>query len=149
MFYAVQLVCLNVVIQSDNTMLVQKIESDVPAAVQNEPGIKDESHMGNLSFRILEKGQISETGFLQGNFFAESDLLRGIAGQGDTLGLEYGLGKSGAIRSPRGAFATTVVGLFSSAVGFAVQQIKRRWYVEEMNQLVFVAELLKEKHSGQ
>ena len=47
------------------------------------------------------------------------------------------------------AFATTVVGLFSSAVGFAVQQIKRRWYVEEMNQLVFVAELLKEKHSGQ
>ncbi len=46
------------------------------------------------------------------------------------------------------AFATTVVGLFSSAVGFAVQQIKRRWYVEEMNQLVFVAELLKEKHSG-
>ena len=47
------------------------------------------------------------------------------------------------------AFATTVVGLFSSAVGFAVQQVKRRWYVEEMNQLVFVAELLKEKHSGQ
>lgn len=47
------------------------------------------------------------------------------------------------------AFATTVVGLFSSAVGFAVQQKKRRWYVEEMNQLVFVAELLKEKHSGQ
>lgn len=46
------------------------------------------------------------------------------------------------------AFATTVVGLFSSAVGFAVQQVKRRWYVEEMNQLVFVAELLKEKHSG-
>lgn len=103
-----QLVCLNVVIQSDNTMLVQKIESDVPAAVQNEPGIKDESHMGNLSFRILEKGQISETGFLQGNFFAESDLLRGIAGQGDTLGLEYGLGKSGAIRSPRGAAAPQV-----------------------------------------
>ncbi|MBR4511585.1 MAG: MotA/TolQ/ExbB proton channel family protein [Bacteroidales bacterium] len=47
------------------------------------------------------------------------------------------------------AFATTVVGLFSSAVGFAVQQIKRRWYVDEMNQLVFVAEMLKEKHSGQ
>ena len=37
----------------------------------------------------------------------------------------------------------------ATAVGFAVQQIKRRWYVEEMNQLVFVAELLKEKHSGQ
>ena len=47
------------------------------------------------------------------------------------------------------AFATTVVGLFSSAVGFAVQQVKRRWYVDEMNQLVFVAEMLKEKHSGQ
>ena len=47
------------------------------------------------------------------------------------------------------AFATTVVGLFSSAVGFAVQQVKRRWYVDEMNRLVFVAEMLKEKHSGQ
>ena len=43
------------------------------------------------------------------------------------------------------AFATTVVGLFSSAVGYAVQQVKRRWYVQELNDLVFVVELLKEK----
>ena len=43
------------------------------------------------------------------------------------------------------AFATTVVGLFSSAVGFAVQQVKHRWYVQELNDLNFVAELMKEK----
>ena len=40
------------------------------------------------------------------------------------------------------AFATTVVGLFSSAVGFMTQQVKNRWYMQEMTNLGFVAELL-------
>lgn len=42
------------------------------------------------------------------------------------------------------AFATTVVGLFSSAVGFATQQVKRRWYVRQMDSLAYVDALLKE-----
>ena len=40
------------------------------------------------------------------------------------------------------AFATTVVGLFSSAVGFMTQQVKSRWYMQDMTNLEFVAELL-------
>ena len=40
------------------------------------------------------------------------------------------------------AFATTVVGLFSSAVGFLTQQVKNRWYMQDMTNLEFVAELL-------
>ena len=40
------------------------------------------------------------------------------------------------------AFATTVVGLFSSAVGFMTQQVKNRWYMQDMTNLEFVAELL-------
>ena len=40
------------------------------------------------------------------------------------------------------AFATTVVGLFSSAVGFMTQQVKKRWYMQDMTNLEFVAELL-------
>ena len=43
------------------------------------------------------------------------------------------------------AFATTVVGLFSSAVGFMTQQVKSRWYMRDMTNLEFVAELLNSK----
>lgn len=43
------------------------------------------------------------------------------------------------------AFATTVVGLFSSAIGFITQQVKQRWYLQDMTQLDFLAELLNEK----
>lgn len=42
------------------------------------------------------------------------------------------------------AFATTVVGLFSAAIGFVTQQVKQRWYLKEMTDLEFVAELLNE-----
>lgn len=40
------------------------------------------------------------------------------------------------------AFATTVVGLFAAAIGFITQQVKQRWYLQDMANLEFVAELL-------
>lgn len=43
------------------------------------------------------------------------------------------------------AFATTVVGLFAAAIGFITQQVKQRWYLQDMTNLEFVAELLIEK----
>lgn len=42
------------------------------------------------------------------------------------------------------AFATTVVGLFAAAIGFITQQVKQRWYLQDMTNLDFVAELLNE-----
>ena len=42
------------------------------------------------------------------------------------------------------AFATTVVGLFAAAIGFITQQVKQRWYVQELAHLEFVAGLLNE-----
>ena len=39
------------------------------------------------------------------------------------------------------AFATTVVGLFSSAVGFLTQQAKNRWYRQDLTNLEFVADM--------
>lgn len=42
------------------------------------------------------------------------------------------------------AFATTVVGLFAAAIGFITQQVKQRWYLQDMTNLEFVAELLNE-----
>ena len=42
------------------------------------------------------------------------------------------------------AFATTVVGLFAAAIGFITQQVKQRWYLQDMTHLEFLAELLNE-----
>ncbi|MBR3915890.1 MAG: MotA/TolQ/ExbB proton channel family protein [Bacteroidaceae bacterium] len=42
------------------------------------------------------------------------------------------------------AFATTVVGLFVAAIGFVTQQVKQRWYLQDMTNLEFVVELLNE-----
>ena len=46
------------------------------------------------------------------------------------------------------AFATTVIGLFAAAVGFVTGQVKQRWYLQDMTDLEFVAELLNEKQTG-
>ena len=43
------------------------------------------------------------------------------------------------------AFATTVVGLSSAAIGFIAKQAKTRWYAEDMSNLEFIAELLDEQ----
>lgn len=45
------------------------------------------------------------------------------------------------------AFATTVVGLFAAAIGFITQQVKQRWYLQDMANLEFVAELLNHNHA--
>lgn len=45
------------------------------------------------------------------------------------------------------AFATTVVGLFAAAIGFITQQVKQRWYLQDMTNLEYVAELLNEKRN--
>ena len=43
------------------------------------------------------------------------------------------------------AFATTVVGLFSAAIGFVTKQTKNRWYTEDMSNLEFMADLVSEE----
>lgn len=47
------------------------------------------------------------------------------------------------------AFATTVIGLVAGAVGFLTLQVKQRWYLQDMTNLEFVAELLNEKRNRQ
>ena len=45
------------------------------------------------------------------------------------------------------AFATTVVGLFAAAIGFITQQVKQRWYLQDMTNLEFLSEMLNEKRN--
>lgn len=47
------------------------------------------------------------------------------------------------------AFATTVVGLFISVIGFITQQVKQRWYLQDMTNLEFLSEILTEKRTPQ
>ena len=46
------------------------------------------------------------------------------------------------------AFATTVVGLFSAAIGFITLQVKQRWYLRDMANLEYVTELLNKNQTG-
>lgn len=45
-------------------------------------------------------------------------------------------------RNMQVAFSTTVTGLVSAAIGFVTQQVKQRWYQQDMTQLEYLAEIL-------
>ena len=44
------------------------------------------------------------------------------------------------------AFATTVIGLVAGAIGFLTQQVKQRWYLQDMTNLACLVEVLNEKN---
>ena len=44
------------------------------------------------------------------------------------------------------AFATTVIGLFSGAVGFVLLQVKQRWFNTDLVYLDFLSDLRQEKN---
>ena len=72
---------------------------------------------------------------LMGTLIPMGPALVGLAA-GDIASMAYNM---------QVAFATTVTGLFSSAIGFITQQVKQRWYMQDMTRLEFLAELLKER----
>ena len=46
------------------------------------------------------------------------------------------------------AFATTVIGLVAGAIGFLTQQVKQRWYLQDMTNLECLVEVLNEKNEN-
>lgn len=46
-------------------------------------------------------------------------------------------------RNMQVAFATTVTGLVSAAIGYVTQQVKQRWYLQDMANLEYLSEVLK------
>ncbi|MDE6445736.1 MAG: MotA/TolQ/ExbB proton channel family protein [Alistipes sp.] len=75
---------------------------------------------------------------LMGTLIPMGPALVGLAA-GDIASMAYNM---------QVAFATTVVGLFASAVGFMTQQVKQRWYLQDMTNLEFIADLLDEKRNA-
>lgn len=74
---------------------------------------------------------------LMGTLIPMGPALAGLA-SGDIASMAYNM---------QIAFATTVVGLVAGAVGFLTQQVKQRWYLQDMTNLEFIAELLNENRS--
>ncbi len=72
---------------------------------------------------------------LMGTLIPMGPALVGLA-QGDIASMAYNM---------QVAFATTVVGLFISAIGFITQQVKQRWYLQDMTNLEFLQELINKK----
>ena len=74
---------------------------------------------------------------LMGTLIPMGPALAGLA-SGDISSMAYNM---------QIAFATTVVGLVAGAVGFLTQQVKQRWYLQDMTNLEFISELLNDKRS--
>lgn len=74
---------------------------------------------------------------LMGTLIPMGPALAGLA-SGDIASMAYNM---------QIAFATTVVGLVAGAVGFLTQQVKQRWYLQDMTNLEFLSELLNEKRA--
>lgn len=70
---------------------------------------------------------------LMGTLIPMGPALVGLA-NGDISSMAYNM---------QVAFATTVVGIFVSAIGFITQQIKQRWYLQDITNLEFVSEIIK------
>ena len=75
---------------------------------------------------------------LMGTLIPMGPALAGLA-SGDIASMAYNM---------QIAFATTVVGLVAGAVGFLTQQVKQRWYLQDMTILEFLSELLNEKRAA-
>ena len=71
---------------------------------------------------------------LMGTLIPMGPALVGLA-TGDIASMAYNM---------QVAFATTVVGLFASAIGFVTKQVKQRWYLREITDLELIVDLLKE-----
>lgn len=68
---------------------------------------------------------------LMGTLIPMGPALVGLA-QGDIASMAYNM---------QVAFATTVVGLFVAAVGYISQQLKQRWYYQQLSSLEFISEI--------
>ena len=74
---------------------------------------------------------------LMGTLIPMGPALVGLA-QGDIAAMAYNM---------QVAFATTVVGLTVSAIGFLTQQVKERWAVKNLTMLEFIAEIVKQPNT--
>ncbi len=114
---------LRSILEANNLPLVEKALADFELEAQRDMALgKTLSKMGPMLG-------------LMGTLIPMGPALVGLS-TGDIASMAYNM---------QVAFATTVVGLFSAAVGFVVLQAKQRWYRRDLGALEFVAQLQEQK----
>ena len=115
-------------------MSIRKTE----ALLRNELGKLTSETVGELNSKLPEKSRSLVIMYMRQVLDArDTPALAGLA-SGDIASMAYNM---------QIAFATTVVGLVAGAVGFLTQQVKQRWYLQDMTNLEFIAELLNENRT--
>lgn len=118
--------CMNRLLATDSAAMRQRLLADFEIEADKDLSIsKTLSKMGPMLG-------------LMGTLIPMGPALVGLS-TGDIASMAYNM---------QVAFATTVVGLFAAAIGFITQQTKKRWYLQDMTNLEFVAELLNENRDG-
>ncbi len=111
------------VAEKNDAAMVQKMFSDFEIAADKDLA---------LSKTLTKMGPMLG---LMGTLIPMGPALVGLS-TGDIASMAYNM---------QVAFATTVVGLFASAIGFITLQVKQRWYLQDMNNLEYLGDLLKQK----
>lgn len=108
---------------TDSTAVANRVLSEYEVAADAELG----------KYKVLVKfGPILG---LMGTLIPMGPALAGLS-TGDISSMAYNM---------QVAFATTVLGLFSGAVGFILLQVKQRWFTSDLVYLDFLSELSREK----
>lgn len=107
----------------DNKAMVERLLSDFEIAAD-----KDLSTSKTLT-------KLGPMLGLMGTLIPMGPALVGLA-TGDIASMAYNM---------QVAFATTVIGLFSSAIGFITQQVKQRWYLQDLTNLEYIANISEGK----
>lgn len=127
--------------QKGNSLMIHYLhnimeESDSPARIQRllaEFEIAADKDL-SISKTLTKMGPMLG---LMGTLIPMGPALVGLS-TGDIASMAYNM---------QVAFATTVVGLFASAIGFITQQVKQRWYLQDMTNLEFLSELISERRN--
>ena len=79
----------------EDARLVQKVDADLPRAVDDLFATHDDAHVGDDAVLIAEEGQVARQGFLQEiHQLAFLHLLRGIAGEEESAQAGADLGQA-------------------------------------------------------
>lgn len=110
-------------LSTDSTAVANRVLSEYEVTADAELGI----------YKVLVKfGPILG---LMGTLIPMGPALAGLS-TGDIASMAYNM---------QVAFATTVLGLFSGAVGFILLQVKQRWFTSDLIYLDYLSELSREK----
>jgi len=110
-------------LSTDSTAVANRVLSEYEVTADAELG----------KYKVLVKfGPILG---LMGTLIPMGPALAGLS-TGDIASMAYNM---------QVAFATTVLGLFSGAVGFILLQVKQRWFISDLIYLDYLSELFREK----